>query len=99
MGCAGLPLMDRPSADDDASRAEYETWHLHDAGGPMLRLKVRYRDDAEVPDWRDGPELAEALEVAAAAGWRAYDREPGAAPGEYAIFYMRREARPGRPAG
>ena len=30
--------------------AEFETWHVHKAGGPVLRLKVRYRDDAEVID-------------------------------------------------
>ena len=81
----------------DAPRAEYETWHVHDAGGPTLRLKVRYREGVEVPGWRDGPDLLAAFEHAAAEGWRAYDREPGAAPGEYAIFYMKRDARPARP--
>ena len=89
--------MDAPSPAA-APRAEYQTWHAHDAdpGGPTLRLKVRYRGDEEVPDWRDGPDLPEALEAAAAEGWRAYDREPGEAPGEYAIFHLRREVRPGR---
>ncbi len=72
---------------------QFETWHVHDAGGPTLRLKVRYRGGIEVPDWRDGPDLPEALEAAAAEGWRLYDREPGAAPGEYAIFHLVRDGR------
>ena len=83
---------------DAASRPEYETWHLYDVGGPTLRLKVRYRNGAEVPNWRDGPDPDEALERAAAEGWEAYDREPGEARGEYAIFHLRREARPNRPS-
>jgi hypothetical protein len=74
----------------DVADAEYETWHVYDAGGPALRLKVRYREGVEVPDWWDGPDLFDAFEQAAA-GWHAYDREPGMAPGEYAIFYMKRE--------
>ena len=78
---------------DGTTGAEYETWHAHDAGGPTLRLKVRFRGGAEVPDWRDGPDLPEALEAAAAEGWHAYDREPGAAPGEYAIFHLVRDGR------
>ena len=73
------------------TRAEYQLWHLYDAGGEHLTLKVRYRDEAEVPDWRDGPELLAALEAAAAEGWRLYDREPGDAPGEYAILHLKRE--------
>ena len=56
---------------------------------------MRYRAGVELPDWREGPDFPDALEAAAAEGWRAYDREPGAAPGEYAIFHLRREARPG----
>jgi len=44
-----------------------------------------------VPDWSDGPDLFEALRRAAADGWDAYDREPGEAPGEYAIFHLKRE--------
>ena len=44
----------------------------------------------EVADWRYGPGLDEALERAAAEGWQAYDRETGAAPGEYAIVHLRR---------
>jgi hypothetical protein len=84
--------VDADSVDNDAPRAEFETWHLHDAdpAGPLLRLKVRYRSGVEVPDWRDGPELPEVVEQAAAEGWEVYDREPGAAPGEYAIFHLTR---------
>ena len=59
----------------------------------MLCLKVRYRDEMDVPDWHDGPDVFEALERAAAEGWYAYDREPGDAPGEYAIFHLKRDAR------
>ena len=44
-----------------------------------------------MPDWSDGPDLFEALRRAAADGWDAYDREPGEAPGEYAIFHLKRE--------
>ena len=75
-------------------RSEFALWRVYDAGGPRLRIKVRYRDDAEVPDWRNGPDLLAAFERAATEGWHAYDREPGNAPGEYAIFYMKRERRP-----
>ena len=73
---------------DDAVRAEYLLWHVYDAGGPTLCLKVRYRDDEEVHDWQDGPGLLDALEQAAAHGWRAFDREPGNAPGEYVIYHL-----------
>lgn len=75
---------------DNAPDADFETWHVYDAGGPTLRLRVRYREGLEVPDWRGGPDLFAALEQAAAEGWNAYDREPGEAPGEYAIFYLTR---------
>ena len=74
-------------------RREYRTWHLHDAGGPALRLVVRYRDAEEVPDWRDGPDLPEALAAADDEGWREFDREPGGAPGEYGIVHLVREVR------
>lgn len=73
---------------------EFETWHVYDAGGPTLRLKVRYLEGVEVPNWQHGPDLFAALDQAAAAGWHAYDREPGTAPGEYAIVYMKREPPP-----
>ena len=72
-------------------RREYQTWHLHDAGGPVLRPVVRYRGDGELAAWRDGPDLAEALAAAAADGWREFDREPGTAPGEYAVLHLVRE--------
>ena len=69
---------------------EFSLWHLYDAGGPVLNLKVRYRDDVEVPDWQCGLYFQTALEQAAAEGWDAYDREPGMAPGEYAIVHLKR---------
>ena len=74
-------------------RSEFEVWHVHDAdaGGPQLTLKVRYRNDQEVPDWANGPDLAAAVEQAAAEGWQLFDREPGTGPGEYAIFHFKRE--------
>jgi hypothetical protein len=82
---------------DYRSDAEFDTWHVYDAGGPVLSLKVRYREDEELPDWRNGPDLFEALGQATAAGWHAYDREPGNAPGEYVIIHLKREAaRPSR---
>jgi len=68
---------------DDATHDEYLLWHVYDAGGPTLWLKVRYHDDEEVQGWRDGPSLADALEQAAMGGWQAFDREPGNTPGEY----------------
>jgi hypothetical protein len=79
--------------------AEYETWHLHDAdrAGPAPRLKVRHRNRSEVPSWRDGPDIAEALERAAAKGWLEYDREPGNARGEYATLHLVRGGPPARP--
>jgi hypothetical protein len=73
---------------EDAVQADHLLWHGYDAGGPTLCLKVRYRDDEEVHDWQDGPGLVDALEQAAADGWRAFDREPGNAPGEYAIYHL-----------
>ena len=76
------------------SVSEYELWHLYDAGGPVLCLKVRYRNDSEVPNWQDGPKLRVALEQATAEGWQAFDREPGNVPGEYAIVHLIRRARP-----
>ena len=85
--------------DPRAFRTAFQLWHVYDAGGPELRLKVRYRDEAKVPDWRNGPDLSEALEQAAAEGWQAYDREPGDAPGEYAIVQLKRQALSDRPSG
>ena len=74
--------------------AEFAIWYVYDAGGPVLRLVVRLVDGVEVPDWQHGPGLCEALERAAADGWDAYDREPGEAPGEYAIYHLKRETVP-----
>jgi len=85
--------MDEEGTHDHLSDAEFETWHIYDAGGPVLRLKVRYRGDIELPGWEDGPELAVGLEQAEAEGWQAFDREPGGRPGEYAIVHMTRQAR------
>jgi hypothetical protein len=84
------------NGDDERLGAELALWHVYDAGDPILRLKVRYRDGVEVRDWQDGPDLFEALERAEAEGWHAYDREPGEAPGAYAIFHMKREGPTGR---
>ena len=74
-------------------RSEFEVWYVHDAdaGGPQLTLKVRYRNDQEVPDWANGPDLAAAVEQAEREGWHLFDREPGTGPGEYAIFHFKRE--------
>jgi len=83
-------------ASDDRTDAEFELWHVYDAGGPALNLKVRYHDDVELADWRDGADLFTALRAAESQGWHAFDREPGDAPGEYAIFHMKRDVRPGR---
>jgi hypothetical protein len=91
--------MDDEGADDYQPDAEFETWHVYDAGGPVLSLKVRLRgkvhprDDVEIDDWQHGPDLLTALQDAERRGWQAYDREPGSAPGEYAIFHMKRAAR------
>jgi len=76
----------------DAVCTEYVLWHVYDAGGSMLRLKVRYCDDEEVQGWRDGPDLVDALKQAAGEGWQAFDREPGNAPGEYVIYHLVRAA-------
>lgn len=77
---------------DETVHAEYVLWHVYDAGGPRLSLKVRYRDAGEVHDWQDGPGLVEALEQAEVEGWQAFDREPGNVPGEYAIYHLMRRA-------
>ncbi len=84
--------------DGSMGDAEYATWHLYDAGGPRLRLKVRFIEGSEVPNWRDGPDAAVALDRAEAQGWHAYDREPGASPEEYAILYLKRECRASHPS-
>ena len=78
-------------ASDDRITAELETWHAYDASGPVLDLKVRYRGDIELPQWQEGPDVFTALQEAESQGWRAYDREPGQAPGEYAIFHLIRD--------
>ena len=83
--------MDEEGADAYQPDAAFETWHVYDAGGASLRLKVRFRDGVEVIDWRDGPDLDAALQGAEGQGWRAYDREPGNAPGEYVIFHLKRD--------
>lgn len=83
--------MDEAALPRDAARAEYQLWHVYDAGGPTLRLKVRYHDEVEASNWREGPDLQEALDQAAAAGWYAYDREPGNVPDEYAIVHLKRD--------
>jgi hypothetical protein len=89
--------MDEAPADSSATAPEYVTWHVYDAGGPRLLLKVRYIDDDEVAGWRHGPSLNTALDQAEAQGWQAYDREPGNAQDEYAILHLKREGPAGRP--
>jgi len=79
-------------AANHAVQDEFLLWHVYDAGGPLLCLKVRYHDDEEVQDWQDGPSLVNALEQAAREGWQAFDREPGNAPGEYVIYHLVRTA-------
>jgi hypothetical protein len=69
-------------------RADFQLWHLHDAGDVDFELKVRYQDDQELPDWQNGPSVAEAQAAAQAEGWELFDREPGNAPGEYAILHL-----------
>jgi hypothetical protein len=83
--------MEDEGAEDRQPDAVFATWHVYDAGGPRLGLKVRYVEGDEVVDWRNGPDLFAALDLAEAQGWHAYDREPGDAPGEYAIVHLKRE--------
>lgn len=83
--------------EEDFSRVELETWHFYDAGGPVLLLKLRFRDRVELPSWQDGLDLFTTLGLAEAEGWQAYDREPGAAPDEYAIVHMKRTRPLGEP--
>jgi hypothetical protein len=78
---------------DIPADAEFETWHVYDAGGPTLSLKVRYREGVEAPAWRNGPDIFTALQDAERQGWHPFDREPGNAPGEYVIFHLKRDAR------
>ena len=85
-------------SNDDTPDAEFELWRVYDAGGPVLSLKIRYREGVQQPDWQAGPDLPTALTEAAAHGWNAYDREPGDAPGEYAIIHLVRHRRPDRPS-
>jgi hypothetical protein len=63
---------------------------VYDAGGAVACLKVRFHDDAELPDWRNGPDLAAALALAESEGWHAYDSEPGDALGERSIIHLKR---------
>ena len=85
----GVGADENPS-NDDLARSEFQLWRVYDAGGPVLILKVRYRDGVAVPEWRDGPDVATALRQAAGQGWRAYDCEPGAASGEHSIIHLKR---------
>jgi hypothetical protein len=82
--------MGREDAWDGLACSEFDLWHVYDAGGPEPRLKVRRRGGMEVPDWRNGPDLAHALRRAKAHGWQAYDSEPGDAPGEHSIVHLKR---------
>jgi hypothetical protein len=68
--------------------SEFQLWHLYDAGGPTLTLKVRFCNEAELPNWQAGPDITEAQAAAEAGGWELYDREPGVAAGEYAILHL-----------
>ena len=85
----GAALDELPTATG-SGRSEYRLWRVYDAGGVVPCLKVRFHDDAEVPDWRRGPDLAAARARAAADGWHAYDSEPGNAPGEHSIIHLKR---------
>ena len=82
--------MDDSGDEASDADAEFMSWHVYHAGGPRLRLKVRFRDDVEVTDWRNGPDLFDAFEWADADGWYAYDREPSNEPGEYSIYHLKR---------
>src|SRR4051812_32053036 len=81
---------DADPSTDDLARSELQLWHVYDAGGPELHLKVRFRDGVEVQDWRAGPDLATALRQAEAQGWHAFDSEPGNATGEHSIVHLKR---------
>jgi hypothetical protein len=86
------PSADEDSADVDLARSEFQIWGVYDAGGPVLILKVRYRDGLEVQDWRRGPDLATALREAEVQGWHAFDSEPGNAIDEHSIIHLKRIA-------
>ena len=76
--------------DESLAYVEFDLWHVYHTDGLEARLRVRYRYDDELPDWRLGPDLATALRRAEAQGWHAYDSEPGDAPGEHAIIHLKR---------
>jgi hypothetical protein len=80
--------------DDTWPDAEFDEWHVYAVGSPIRSLRIRYRDAGEVPGWQDGPNVRTALRDAESQGWRVYDREPGAAPGEVTILHLIREACP-----
>jgi hypothetical protein len=81
---------DQDLLDAEMARSEFDLWYVYDAGGPEPRLKVRRRGGVEVPDWWNGPDLADALRRAEAHGSHAYDSEPGDAPGEHSIVHLKR---------
>lgn len=57
--------------ENDPAHTGFKIWRVYDAGGPDLRLKIRYRDDVELPDWQDGLDLLTAFERAAWSSRRA----------------------------
>jgi hypothetical protein len=80
--------------DDLRPGKQYALWRVYRVGGPVPGLRVRYRDDMELPDWEHGPDPVAAIRDAAREGWTVYDREPGEAPGEHGILHLvRRERR------
>ena len=79
--------------DERMLDAEFDAWHVYAFGSPVRRLRVRYDDCGEVPNWQDGPRIRTALRNAKRQGWRVYDREPGVAPGEFVILYLIRRVR------
>ncbi len=76
------------------AKHEYQVWRVSLAltRDYDLGLKVRYRDQQELPSWEEGPSLSDAFAQAEADRWSVFDQEPGDGHGVQRIYHLVRDA-------
>jgi hypothetical protein len=81
--------VEKAPSNEDPGCSDFQVWQVFDIGGFEPRLKVRYCDGVEVPDWQNGPDFSTALRQAEMQGWQVFDSEPGIARDQHSFVHLR----------